>query len=157
MQHNAVERLDRPIADAAGAIARPYRAIDVLAAMERRGAITPAMRAAGEEFRRLFKRAQFDPLHAADLQRNPGGANNHLGDRAYVARDKLWRAIIAVGGLASAGGSCLWHVVGWERSLKEWALEQGWAGRRVTQETASGVLIATLGALEAHLSGGQRV
>jgi hypothetical protein len=36
------------------------------------------------------------------------------------------------------------------RSLKEWALEQGWNGRRVSQEAASGILIAALGALEAH-------
>jgi hypothetical protein len=41
-------------------------------------------------------------------------------------------------------------VLGWERSLKEWALEQGWNGRRVSQEAASGILIAALGALEAH-------
>ena len=62
----------------------------------------------------------------------------------------VWHAIRAVGGIASPAGSCLWHVVGWERSLKEWALEQGWSGRRVSQEAASGILIAALGALEAH-------
>jgi hypothetical protein len=74
------------------------------------------------------------------------------GSRIENARELVWRAIIAVGGLGSAGGSCLWHVLGWERSLKEWALEQGWSGRRVSQETASGILIAVLGALESHFS-----
>ncbi len=68
-----------------------------------------------------------------------------------AARTAVWRAIRALGGIASPAGSCLWHVVGWERSLKEWALEQGWAGRRVSQEAASGILIAALGALETHL------
>jgi hypothetical protein len=34
--------------------------------------------------------------------------------------------------------------------LKEWALEQGWSGRRVSQEAASGILVAALGALETH-------
>jgi hypothetical protein len=29
-------------------------------------------------------------------------------------------------------------------------LEQGWAGRRVSQEAASGILVAALGALESH-------
>ena len=62
----------------------------------------------------------------------------------------MWRAIQSVGGIASPAGSCLWHVLGWERSLKEWALEQGWSGRRVSQESASGILVAGLGALEAH-------
>jgi hypothetical protein len=66
------------------------------------------------------------------------------------ARNVVWRAIQAVGGIGSPAGSCLWHVVGWERSLKEWALEQGWSGRLVSQEAASGILIAALGALEAH-------
>jgi Domain of unknown function (DUF6456) len=151
-QHGAVERLPKPIADDAGSVARPYRAIDLLAAMERRGAITASMRQAGEDFRRAFQRAHFDPLHAADLKRVPGG---YVGDEGpglcvQAAREKVWRAICAVGGLASAGGSCLWHVVGLERSIKEWALEQGWAGRRLSQETASGVLIAALGALETH-------
>ena len=66
------------------------------------------------------------------------------------AREHVWRALVAVGGPGSPAGSCLWHVVGWERSLKEWALEQGWNGRRVSQEAASGILIAALGILEAH-------
>ena len=70
--------------------------------------------------------------------------------RIEAARDVVWRAILAVGGIGSPGGSCLWHVVGWERSLKEWALEQGWSGRLVSQEAASGILIAALGALEAY-------
>jgi hypothetical protein len=43
-----------------------------------------------------------------------------------------------------------------ERSLKEWALEQGWNGRRVTQEAASGILIAALGTLEAHFAGSSK-
>jgi hypothetical protein len=53
--------------------------------------------------------------------------------------------------MASPAGSCLWHVLGWELPVKEWALQQGWSGRRVSQETASGILIAALGALESHL------
>ena len=83
------------------------------------------------------------------------GKPSHRGDhapglRAEVARTSVWRAVSAVGGISSPAGSCLWHVVGWERSLKEWAQEQGWAGRRVSQEAASGILIAALGALETH-------
>jgi hypothetical protein len=70
--------------------------------------------------------------------------------RVENARQHVWRAIVAVGGPSSPGGSCLWHVVGWECSLKEWAFEQGWNGRRVSQEAASGILIAALGALETH-------
>lgn len=154
--HGLIERLPRPIADDSGGSARPYRAIDTLAAMERRGSITAGMRQAGEDFRARFARAQLDPLRALDLSRLRNGAATPLrsgedpGLRIEGAREWVWRAILAIGGLGSPGGSCLWHVVGWERSLKEWAFEQGWNGRRVSQEAASGILIAALGALEAH-------
>ncbi len=131
---------------------------DTLATMERRGSITIEMRQAGEKFRALFATSQLDPLGACDFARTrvDGGLASRLKNDRYAsidrARDEVWRVLQAVGGLNSPAGSCLWHVVGWEWSLKEWALEQGWNGRRVSQEAASGILIAALGALEAHLN-----
>ena len=154
--HGVVERLERPIADESGRPARPYRVVDTLATMERRGSITAGMRQAGEDFRARFATAQLDPLRALDWSRLKVGSSSRFraadepGLRIEGARNAVWRAISAVGGIGSPAGSCLWHVVGWERSLKEWALEQGWSGRRVSQEAASGILIAALGALEAH-------
>ena len=155
-QHGAIERLERAIGDAAGHPSRPYRAVDTLAIMQRRGSITAGMRQAGEDFRARFALAHLDPLRAVDLSRlrlgerslRPEGDGPAL--RIEAARGAVWRAIQAVGGIASPAGSCLWHVLGWERSLKEWALQQGWSGRRVSQESASGILIAALGALESH-------
>jgi hypothetical protein len=126
--------------------------------MERRGSITAGMRQAGEDFRARFKTAQLDPLKAFDISRPMADRkaarsfSEEPGLRIESAREVVWLALLAVGGLGSAGGSCLWHVLGWERSLKEWALEQGWRGRRVSQEVASGIFIAALGALEAHLT-----
>jgi uncharacterized protein DUF6456 len=155
-QHGVIERLDRPIADESGGAGRPYRTVDTLAVMERRGSITAAMRRAGDDFRARFATAQLDPLRALDYSRprnGSGGQRNRREEpnlRVEGAREAVWRAVLAVGGLGSPGGSCLWHVVGWERSLKEWSVEQGWSGRRVSQEAASGILIAALGALEAH-------
>jgi hypothetical protein len=150
-----VERMSRPIADEVGAPSRPYRTVDTLAIMERRGSITPGMRQAGEDFRARFVVAQLDPLRALDISRLRVGdrafrhERSQPGLRVEAARAAVWHAIRAVGGIASPAGSCLWHVLGWERSLKEWALEQGWRGRRVSQEAASGILVAALGALEA--------
>jgi len=155
-RHSQIERFSATIADADGRPARPYRVVDTLTIMERRGSITASMRQAGEDFRDRFALAQLDPLRALDLSRlslgdKPTRRGDHApGLRVEAARTAVWRAIRAVGGIASPAGSCLWHVVGWERSLKEWAQEQGWAGRRVSQESASGILIAALGALEAH-------
>src|SRR5262249_545287 len=102
--------------------------------------------------------AQLDPLSAFDISRpRIGGkagfrAAEEPGLRVENARKAVWQAILAVGGPASAGGSCIWHVLGWQQTLKEWALEQGWNGRRVSQEAASGILIASLGALETHFA-----
>jgi hypothetical protein len=143
-----VERLKEPIADDAGAIARPWRTVDTLALMQRGGTITAEMRQAGEDFRAAFRTAHLDPLHAASLMRSFAGARDE-GPRPRIeaARKEVWRRIVSVGGLASPGGSCLWHVVGLETPLKQWAAEQGWCGRRVAPEAASGILVAVLGIL----------
>ena len=155
-QHGLIERTERTIADASGHPSRPYRAVDTLMIMQRRGSITAGMRQAGEDFRARFTVAQLDPLRALDLSHlrlgdaGPRPDRDGPGLRIEAARRTVWRAIQAAGGIASPAGSCLWHVLGWERSLKEWALEQGWSGRRVSQEAASGILVAALGALEVH-------
>src|SRR6266704_2260292 len=66
-RRGTVERVERPIADESGRPSRPYRAVDTLATMERRGSITAGMRQAGEDFRARFAIAQLDPLRALDL------------------------------------------------------------------------------------------
>ena len=58
-------------------------------------------------------------------------------------------AIEALGGLSSPAGSCVWHVVGLQRSVREWAIRQGWNGRAMRREQAEGILIGGLGVLAA--------
>src|SRR5271165_3184964 len=119
-RHNqgVLERPERPIADESGRPSRPYRAVDTLAAMERRGSITAGMRQAGEDFRAHFASAHLDPLRAVDWSRlrNAGPSRLRSGDepgsRIERGKEMVWRAILAVGGLGSPGGSCIWHVVG---------------------------------------------
>jgi hypothetical protein len=43
------------------------------------------------------------------------------------------------------------RVSGLQRSVREWAMRQGWGGRPVRQEQAQGILVAPLGMLGAHL------
>ena len=50
----------------------------------------------------------------------------------------------ALGGISSPAGSCVWRLVGLHRSVREWAVRQGWGGRPVRQEQAQGILIAAL-------------
>jgi Domain of unknown function (DUF6456) len=151
-RHGPVERLDYAIADEAGRPARPYRGVDSLAQMLRRRTISPAMYQAAEDFRALFHRASLDPLRAPDLARVPGGPHRAaaLSLRQAEARGRVWAALGALGGVASPAGSCVWHVVGCEWSLKSWAVGRGWGGRPLSQEAASGVLVGALGMLQAH-------
>jgi hypothetical protein len=126
--HDKIERFENAISDDRGIPSRPYRVVDILAKMERSGKITPAMRQAGDDFRSTFNRAQLDPLKAADYSRpmvSGRRASDGPGSAIERARDTTWRALCAVGGIGSPGGSCLWHVVGWERPLKEWATVHG--------------------------------
>jgi len=148
--HGLVERLPQPIADEAGRPARPYRAVDTLTAMLRKGTITPAMHQAGEDFHALFMTAQLETLRAADLHRLPDGMRElTITLRQAEARKQVWAVLKTLGGVASPAGSCLWHVVGSAVTLKEWALHHGWNGRPLSPEAASGVLVGALGALQA--------
>ena len=149
-QRGEVEAMAHAIADDEGRPSLPYRSIDTLARMQRKGSITDAMRQAGEDFHALFVRATLDPLRSADLNRIPHGARALSESEAQVqARNRVWRALGAMGGIASPAGSCAWHVLGCEWSLKDWALREGWGGRPVSQEQAGGVLVAALGVLQA--------
>lgn len=146
-----VERADQSIADDEGRPARPFRVVDTLLAMQRRRSISPAMRQAGEDFRALFAMANLDPLRVPDLARIPQGVREvPLTLRQAEARKKVWQALQALGGIASPAGSCIWHVIGCEWSVKEWALREGWGGRPLGQETAAGILIGALGVLQSH-------
>src|ERR1700733_15194728 len=73
LAQGTVERLPQAIADEAGRPARPYRAVDTLTAMLRKGSITPAMHQAGEDFHALFMTAQLEQLRAFDINRMPDG------------------------------------------------------------------------------------
>src|SRR5918994_6226076 len=68
-----------------------------------------------------------------------------------AARGRVHRALLALGGHDSPAGSCAWHVLGCGRSVREWALRQGWGGRPVRQEQAQGMVVAALGVLAWHL------
>ena len=145
-RHGRIERVSHQIADQRGDPARPFRAVDTLGAMERHGTITASMRQSADDFRRDFQIAGFETLRAAQLTRL-GGSGGALSDARLDARRRVHCALTVLGGLGSPAGSCVWHVVGLEQTLKAWALREGWGGRPIGEKTAAGVLIATLGAL----------
>lgn len=114
-----------------GRIVVRHRVVDSLARMRQAGTIDAPMLDAGREFQRSSILAQFDPLQLA-------------------VRNRVHRALLALGGHDSPAGSCAWHILGCGQSVREWALRQGWAGRPMRQEHTQGMLVAALGLLAAH-------
>jgi hypothetical protein len=114
--------------------------------------LRPYQRAAIDAiFQATFILAQLDPIRALPILRVPGtGREPELNERQLDARRRVHKALQALGGISSPAGSCLWHVVGLQRSVREWALRQGWGGRPVRQEQAQGILVAALGLLAAR-------
>jgi hypothetical protein len=132
-----------------------HRTVDTLGLMLRSGAITPAMHEAARDFQAAFTIACFDTMPRVNLtlMARPPSAAHHvadLNDAQVAARERVARALDALGGHGSPAGSCVWHVVGLQASVREWALRQGWGGRPVRQESAQGILVAALGVLAKH-------
>ena len=89
-----------------------------------------------------FTIASFDSMRSVNLISivRPSSAQDvrDLTDNQMAARERVARALDALGGHGSPAGSCVWHVVGMQTSIREWALRQGWGGRPVRQESAQG-------------------
>ena len=75
------------------------------------------------------------------------GSRNPTEDSSIAVREKPLALL--------ADTSCAHHVAygsraeaNYLREVERIALELGWSGRRVSRETASGIMIAALGALE---------
>jgi hypothetical protein len=142
--------------DPDGKIVVHHRLVDTLARMLKSGTIDQAMHDAGRDFQAAFILAQLDPLRALPILRVPGtGREPDLNERQLHARWRVHKALQALGGLSSPAGSCVWHVVGLQRSVREWAIRQSWGGRPVRQEQAQGILVAALGVLAAHVGYGE--
>jgi hypothetical protein len=143
--------------DPGGRLVVRHRVVDTLGRMLKAGTIDGAMHDAGREFQRGFILAQLDPLRAADLLRVPGSGGGRgrcheaeTGSVPLAARDRVHRALLALGGHDSPAGSCAWHVLGCGRSVREWALRRGWGGRAVEVHQAHGILVAALGLFANH-------
>jgi hypothetical protein len=137
--------------DPDGRIVYHHRTVDTLGKMLRAGTIDQAMHDAAKDFQAAFIIANLDPLRALPIIRVPGnGGEPGLNERQLHARRRVHKSLEALGGISSPAGSCVWHVVGLQRSVREWAIRQGWGGRPVRQEQGQGILVAALGMLVTH-------
>ena len=128
-----------------------HRTVDTLGIMLRTGTITKDMYDAARDFQAQFTVARFDAIRCMPLVRLPGGSGpGEFTDAQVDARRRVGDALDALGGLGSTAGSCVWHVVGLQRSIREWAMRQGWGGKPVNEKHAQGIVIAALGVLARH-------
>ena len=158
---NPLRRADRatqgvPQGEANSRVSHRHRTVDTLSRMLEATTISPEMYEAGRSFQTAFAVAALDPIRARPLVLPVGeAASCELTDRQLHARRRVHQALDALGGISSPAGSCIWHVVGLQRSVREWAMRQGWGGRPVRQEQAQGILVAALGVLAAHFGYGE--
>lgn len=158
-QHDDAERIrGQPDVDGAGAVTGVPTVVsmqDTLRTMLSRSTITERQYGAAREFQGIFQLAHISPLKAQDLTgvrvASTGAPLGLL--TADTSRDRLDAILRKFGGHASLMGSCLWHVVGEQMTIKNWCLRnpQG-SGRSLAPEAGSGVLIATLSLLVDVLS-----
>jgi hypothetical protein len=153
-----VERSPRQINDSKGDIGDPFVTVGLLLKMHRAARITDDKLAAGYRFRGDFAAAHLDRLGVRDLSKpriDGGRRQGELTLRTIAARERVMSAIAALGGIDSPAGSCCWHVVGEDMTLKTWATTR-FLSRRITENAAPGVLLAALGCLAAYYQRGRR-
>jgi hypothetical protein len=137
--------------DPDGRIVLHHRTVDTLGRMLKSGTIDQAMHDAGRDLQAAFIVAQLDPLRAMPILRVPGtGRDPDLSERQLDARQRVHEAMQALGGISSPVGSWAWHVLGCQRSIREWAMHQGWSGRRLHVQQAQGIALAALDLLARH-------
>ena len=126
-----------------------YRTVDTLALMLRNGSITGAMHDAGQQFSQDFARAFGSGVASPKLDGLPGGTapGEMMVEKNAGAARAVRDALDAVCGSGSSAGSALWYVAGLQMSIRDWALRDGWNGKRVEKNEAKGILLAALGML----------
>ena len=150
LQHGPVSEPTRGLDPDTGRPATQRRMVDTLGQMLANGSITPAMHEAGSMFRTQFRAAMLDSIRVSALVRVSGGSDDGPTEHQAAARRRVAEALSLFGGTDTACGSCLWHVVGMECSVREWAGRQGWGGRAINHVQGQGILVAALSVLAVH-------
>ena len=150
LQHGPVTASERGTDPETGVPVPRRRAVDTIGMLLENGSITPQMHEAAEIFRTQFRAAALDGMRTMPLIRIARGSGDTLTERHVSARQKVSAAIKHVGGIDSPAGSSLWHVVGLECSIREWAMQQGWNGKALVPAHGQGILVSALGTLVEH-------
>ena len=128
-----------------GNIGNPLKVVDSLEQLYRRGKICDKHYDAGKKFSDDFARASLVGVRSVDFLGVHGGNARGPADATLQARDRVWRALTALG---APGSSCAWHVLGLGETCAEYAAGSQQAnGRSLHPQEATGILRGALGNL----------
>lgn len=156
-QHGDVETHPSGIDPETGTVTSRHRSVDTLGMMLANATISTEMHDAGVKFRVLFRAAHLASMPRSSLSWPRGQLSASASENHVAARLRVAEVVDMLGGHDSAAGSCAWHVLGCETSVREWAMRRGWSGRPVPSAQAQGMLVATLSVLAAHFGSPHRL
>ena len=136
-----------------GPPAYPMRAVDTVDALEKKGRIDHKAAAGARKFEAIFQAASLHGLASRDPCLMPGG--RHTGNaephRILHARDQVWEAVRALGGIGTPGANIAWDVLGLGMTIKAHAVRcQFGNGRSLNPMTATGILVQACFTLAVH-------
>lgn len=133
--------------DADGRSSEHFRTVDTLGLLLKRGKIDVPAHDAGQRFAEDFQAASLGGAQAINYASAGGGSSSGESstERTAVARQRVHRALKAVGGMGSVGGRLFWDVLGLGMSVKQCARNQS-----LNCQEAMGMFMAFLSILSGH-------
>lgn len=128
-----------------------FRRVDSLTAMASRGTITQDMLTAGLRFRALFDRAALHGVAAGALDPIPRGTDRsrmQLGEAVAFARERVAADIELLGDHGAPMADACWYIVGLGENVEQYALRARWAGKALSPQAVTGLVIGALSMLD---------
>jgi hypothetical protein len=136
-----------------GPVTYAMRAPDTIDALVNKGRIDDRAAAGARKYEAIFHSASLHGLANRDIRVTPGSFNVGSGEPHHIlaARDEIWAAMRALGGIGSPGANAAWDVLGLGMTIKAHAERcQFGNGRSLNPMTATGILVQACFTLAAH-------
>lgn len=141
---------------AGGPPSYPMRAADTIDALLKKGRIDEKAAASARKFEMMFQFASLNGYATRDIMAPPSskgsnGGGTSIPHNVLTARDEVWRAMCALGGIGTPGANIVWDVLGLGMTIKAHAERcQFGAGRSLNPMTATGILVQSCFSLAAY-------
>ena len=125
----------------------PMRAADTIDALLKKGRIDDKAALGARKFEMMFQYASLNGYATRDIRVPPGAKGTGNGGisaphNVHAARDGVWLAMCALGGIGTPGANIVWDVLGLGMTIKGHAERcQFGGGRSLNPMTATGILV----------------